>query len=98
MSSLSKRKRKNRNKWPMGVVQQLYPGRDGVVRAVQVDTGKGQLERPIQHLYPLELSCDRERGCPSVLNPQAEAFRPRRQAAAVARDGITAVALQELDS
>ena len=93
-----KAKKKNRNKWPMGVVQQLYPGHDGVVRAVQVDTGKGQLERPIQHLYPLELSCDREGGYPSVLNPQAEAFRPRRKAATVAGDGIRAVALQELDS
>ena len=24
---------KNQNKWPMGVVQQIYPGRDGVVHA-----------------------------------------------------------------
>ena len=95
---LIKAEEKNRNKWPMGVLQQLYPGREGKVRVVQVDTGKGQLERPIQHLYPLELSCDRERGCPSVLNPQAEAFRPCRKATAVAGDDIRALALQELDS
>ena len=38
---LIKSDNKNRNKWPMGVVSQVYPGRDGVVRAVQVDTGKG---------------------------------------------------------
>ena len=90
---------KNRYKWPMGVVRQLYPGRDGVVRAVQVDTGKGQFDRPIQHLYPLELSCDRDSPCPPTLNPKAEVFRPRRAAAAVAIDGIRAAALhEELDS
>ena len=35
---LIKAEEKNRNKWPMGVVQQIYPGRDGVVRAVEVGT------------------------------------------------------------
>lgn len=81
---LIKAEEKNRNKWPMGVVQQIYPGRDGVVRAVEVGTVTGTLERPIQYLYPLELSCDRSK--PPELNPLAEAFRPRRQAAAVAAE------------
>ena len=95
---LVKAEEKNRNRWPVGVVRQLYPGRDGVVREVLVDTAKSQLERPIQHLYPLELSCDRAGNCPPVLNPQADVLRPRREAAAVAANGIRAVALQELDS
>lgn len=59
MSVLVKAGEKNRKKWPMGVVRQLCPAHDGVVRAVIVDTGKGQLETLIQHLNPLELSCDR---------------------------------------
>ena len=90
---LIKAEEKNQNKWPMGVVQQIYPGRDGVVRAVEVGTATGPLERPIQYLYPLELSCDRPK--PPELNPLAEAFRPRCQAAAVAVENIRAITLHE---
>ena len=50
---------KNRGKWPLGVVVELFNGRDGVVRAVKLRAGKTFLERPIQHLYPMELTCDR---------------------------------------
>ncbi|XP_044174280.1 uncharacterized protein LOC122957901 [Acropora millepora] len=49
---------KNRGQWPLRIVEQLYGGRDGVIRAVKLRTGKSILERLIQHLYPLELSCD----------------------------------------
>ena len=51
------------------------------------------LERPIQYLYPLELSCDRSKS--PELNPLAEAFQPRCQAAAVAVENIRAIALHE---
>ena len=43
--------------------------------------GKSYLERPMQHLHPLELSCDklteleREK---STLNPEASVWRPKR--------------------
>lgn len=43
---------KNRVKWPLGVVDELFEGRDGEVRAVKLCAGKTFLERPIQHLYP----------------------------------------------
>ena len=49
---------RNRGKWLLAIVSDVYPGRDGNIRAVQLRTGKGMLERPIQHLYPLELYCD----------------------------------------
>jgi len=88
-----KAEEKNRNKWLMGVVEQVYPGRDGVVRAVEVHTATGKLERPIQHLYPMELSCDRSK--PLELNPLAETFRPRCQAAAVAAENIRAIAVHQ---
>lgn len=52
---------KNRGKWPLGVVVELFNGRDGVVRAVKLRAGKTFLERPIQHLYPMELTCEIER-------------------------------------
>ena len=78
---------KNRGKWPLGVVEQLFPGRDGVVRAVKLRAGKTFLERPIQHLYPLELSCDNLRcaAVPTQLNADAPVFRPRRDAAVAAQ-------------
>ena len=50
---------KNRGKWPLGVVEKLFEGRDGKVRAVKLRAGKTFLESSIQHLYPLELTCDK---------------------------------------
>jgi hypothetical protein len=49
---------RNRNKWKLGVVVQMIKGSDGVIRAVKLREGKSFLERPIQFLYPLELSCE----------------------------------------
>ena len=51
-----KSEQKNRGKWKIGVVDNLIQGRDGVVRAVKLRAGTSFLERPIQHLYPLELT------------------------------------------
>ncbi len=77
---------RNRGKWPLGIVQELYPGRDGVIRAAKIKTVNGHLDRPVHLLYPLELSCDVS---PSTiddqLNPEAEVFRPTRAAAVTAR-------------
>ena len=70
-------------------MEQLYEGKDGVVRAVKLRAGKNFMERPIQHLYPLELSCDSERSqeteTTAELNANATEFRPRRDAAVAAR-------------
>ena len=40
---------KSRGKWPLGIVVELFPGRDGVLRAVKLRAGKSFLERPVQH-------------------------------------------------
>lgn len=86
---------KNRGKWPLAIVQQLFPGPDGHIRAVQLRTKNGILERTIQHLYPLELQCDgNDKVAPEEnqqLNPNVRAFVPRRAAAAEA-----AVRIKEL--
>ena len=38
---------RNRNKWKLGVVDQMIKGKDYVVRAVRLRAGKSCLERPI---------------------------------------------------
>ena len=48
----------NRNNWKVGIVEELIVGRDGIVRAAKLRTGKGFLEQAVQHLCPLELSSD----------------------------------------
>ena len=90
---------KNRGKWPLGIVEELFPGRDGVIRAVKLRAGQSYLERPIQHLYPLELSVDRPKvNPPSVLDAQAKEFRPKRREAVVAQERIRQALQEEDDS
>ena len=85
---------RNRGKWNIGIVVKLINGRDGMVRAIRLRAGKSYLERAIQHLYPMELSCDQlreeleEGGRTSHLNPSAREFRPTRRAAIAAADKI----------
>ena len=82
---------KNRGKWPMAIVVKLFPGSDGRTRGVQLKTKNGIIERPVQHLYPLELQCDLERTGPDKkipLNPLAKDFRPKRAAAVEASKKI----------
>ncbi len=82
---------RNRGEWPLGIVETLYERKDGVVRAVRSRAGKSFMERPVQHLYPLELSCDNGNSqetkttADTELNPEATEFRPRRDAAVAAR-------------
>ena len=73
---------KNRNRWKLGIVVDMIKGKDGVVRGAQVKTANGILERAIQQLYPLELTCDDNNF--QKPNPQAPTFilRARRDAAA----------------
>ena len=49
----------NRGKWKIGVVEHLIRGRNGVIRGAQLSAGKTHIERPLQLLYPLELTCSR---------------------------------------
>ena len=43
-----------RNNWPLGRVLKTFPGRDGLVRSVQVKTANNVLVRPINKLCLLE--------------------------------------------
>ena len=86
---------RNRGKWKLGIVVKLIKGRDGVVRAARLRARKSYLERAIQQLCPMELSCDRiqEPQAP-VLNPTARVFTPRRAAVATT-ERIKAIADHE---
>lgn len=88
---------RNRGKWKLGVVDKLIEGRDGVVRAIRLRAGKSYLERTIQHLYPMELSCDHtKQNC--TMNVSAPEFHPKRakrRAAMVASENIRLIANEE---
>ena len=62
------------------MVKRLIMGREGVVRAVKLKTGNGYFEKAVQHLFPLELSCDVQ--IAEQLNPEAPEYnsQPRRAA------------------
>ena len=69
---------KNRGVWPLAIVEETYPGRNSVARAVRVKTPNGTLERAAQQLYPLELKCDvAEKDKTVRLNPDAPRFEAR---------------------
>ena len=46
--------------WPMARIIELIPGRDGAVRVAKVKTQHGVWLRPLQRLYPLEVSSSSE--------------------------------------
>ena len=70
----------NHGKWNTGVVVKLLKGRDRVVRAARLRAGKLYLEHAIQHLCPMELSCEVHNTLPNQqvqLNPKARVFTSR---------------------
>lgn len=81
---------KNRGMWKIGIVERLIIGKDSVVRGAKVRVGQSTLERAVQHLYPMELSCDAtiktDESTPRTTELRADVpeFRPKRNAAAIA--------------
>jgi hypothetical protein len=91
---------KNRNLWKIGVVTDLFTGKDGVCRAARVRCGKVILERALQHLYPMELHCDLTSKSKTTSEPEREEHeskRPGRLSAAVARINIRDQTAEEED-
>lgn len=79
-------------------MSKLIKGKDGIVRGAQLKTTNGSIERPVQFLYHLELTCDRQTN--AVLDPTAPEFRPlssrpRRDAAVAAAVRMQDIAAQE---
>ena len=98
---LIKSEDKNRGKWKIDIVTDTIEGRDGVVRAVKLRVGTSRPERAVQHLFPLELSCDQpraEEGGSTALRTENPEFRPRRDAAVAANLRMRDVTQSEDDS
>ena len=81
--ALIKGDNKHRGKWNIGIVEELCEGKDNVIRAVKFCSRKTYIERPIQFLYPRELSCDTWKRQKMVhqcskqpLNVNANKFKP----------------------
>ncbi|XP_035223245.1 uncharacterized protein LOC118195996 [Stegodyphus dumicola] len=47
---------KKRIFWPLVIVTELFPGKNNHVRVVKVQTEVGELIRPVQRLYPFEIT------------------------------------------
>jgi len=77
---------RNRGSWNIGIVVNVFQSKDNAIRAVRLKTKNGHLERAVQHLYPLELTCDNDSNVNQEhhdskrtrLNAAAEEFHPRR--------------------
>ena len=81
---------KHRGKWNIGIVEELPEGKENEIRTVKLRWRKTYIERPIQFLYPLELSYDTWKRQKTVfqcsnqpLNVNASESKPRRNAAAI---------------
>ena len=64
-----------------------FPGRGDVVRGARLRAGTSYVERPTQHIYPLELSRDKMSDAPNAnktMIPEAPVFRVSRNAAVAA--------------
>ena len=55
---INKINKKNHEKWIVGFVNKLFYGQDREQHVAELLVGKHKVERAIQRLYLLELSCD----------------------------------------
>ena len=50
--------KKNCGKWKIGIIKNIFMGKDNIIRTIRVRTEKSIIERLIQLLYPMELHCN----------------------------------------
>ena len=80
----------------METLEKLLPGKDEVVRAVQLQNRKSYLERAVKHLLSLDLQCNRKGDLKSAEERSRKTDAPSRLkktaaviAAIVRKDQIT---------
>ena len=91
---------KNRGKWKIKTVENIFMSKDSTIRSIRIHNEKSVIERPIQLLYPLELHCGSKPTTSNTqddktLNVNYEEFQPKRLAAAVAEQRIRNIADNE---
>ena len=84
---------KNRGKWKIGIIENIFMGKHNTIRSIRIRSGKNIIERPIQLLHPMELPCDSKSTTKNTqddktLNVNAEEFRPKRSAAVAVEQKI----------
>ncbi|UYV64640.1 hypothetical protein LAZ67_3001433 [Cordylochernes scorpioides] len=60
--------------WPLGLVKKVYPGEDGNCRVAKVRIKSGEIVRPIQRLYPLEIHYSDMEACGVQSNSEIIAY------------------------
>ncbi|XP_035224032.1 uncharacterized protein LOC118196691 [Stegodyphus dumicola] len=56
--ALVKSKNPNRINWPLAHVIELFPGKDNIERVAKLRVANGEIIRPLQRIYPLELTLE----------------------------------------
>ena len=81
---------KKKGRWKIGIISELFQGKDDQIRGAWVKTPSGYLDRLIQLLYPLELHCSgykikskQHESDKKKLNVKAKEFRPKRTTGAI---------------
>ena len=93
---------KNRGHWKISIVNDLYIGRNNIIRVAQLRIGKKLIDRPIQLLYLLELhfegiitkNGDQKK---NELNPSASEFHPKQIAIEIAKWRLKDIAIEDDD-
>ena len=84
---------KNWGKWKIGIIENIFMGKDNTIRSIRIRTEKNVIERPIHLLYPMELHYVTQTD--KTLNVNAEEFRRKRSAAAAVEQRIRGIADNE---
>ncbi|GFS69573.1 integrase catalytic domain-containing protein [Trichonephila clavipes] len=69
---------KKRLFWALAKIIELIPGRDGKIRTIRLKTQHGKMLRPIQRIYPLEISSNEnlQRGLEESIPTVSETLSP----------------------
>ena len=76
---------RKRSMWKLGVILDLFPGRDGRSRVPEIKVGNREFLRLVQRLVPLDVSSS----CSTATEPQI--VDPEVPAATEAEEPVTAV-------
>ena len=84
-----------RGSWKVGVIEQIHPGKDGIIRAATVRSMNKLVKRPVSVLYPLECeSVEAEVPALPIVPPIAPPIVPTPRASPPAQRASRKTALQ----